>query len=567
MHHTGARWMTWTMLCGWLYALPAMLPGVAQAGPAYQVGAPLVTQAGFERIAARPGPRKVVYLPPATEYNFYLELGGALQQSLQAAGHEYQLRSPQRGRDYLTQVRMLEDAVRSGADAIVISTLTPQAEQAAAPLLAAAARQGAAIVVVNTDQRSFPFPVHAVIGVQQRAATRALGRHAAGQGTRPETAAVITGEPGQFSTERTGGFAEGIGTRLKVVEQANGHWSAPGGYQAALALLSRHPDVKVVFAANDFEIIGAAAAAAALGRNDVQLYGYDGVPDALMMVAQGRLAATVRTDAAHLGAVTAQVLLDVFAGRFAGGFVDNPAVIVDRANAARLLDDESRQALSLDVTGATIVAEALPGLSNADGSGLYWDILRRVFEPAGVALQLRTTPLQRAKSMAALRSADAMLGHDRADDTRLILPQWHYDERRISVAFVRGARPWRGVESLQGKRVAWMAGSGYERYLTVPVIGQPKNNRSATLRMLSLGRVDFVIDEDSELRQALKDMPDAGIQVEDLFALKLYPAFAGTPKGRRLAAIFDQRMPQLLYSGELHELYRKWGYAPPGAHR
>jgi hypothetical protein len=62
-------------------------------------------------------------------------------------------------------------------------------------------------------------------------------------------------------------------------------------------------------------------------------------------------------------------------------------------------------------------------------------------------------------------------------------------------------------------------------------------------------------------------MPGAGVQVEELFALKLNPAFAGTPKGRRLAAIFDQRMPQLLYSGKLRELYGKWGAALPARAR
>ena len=46
----------------------------------------------------------------------------------------------------------------------------------------------------------------------------------------------------------------------------------------------------------------------------------------------------------------------------------------------------------------------------ADGHGLAWDVLRKVFEPAGVQLDIRTEPYTRSVGLAQRGEIDACVG-------------------------------------------------------------------------------------------------------------------------------------------------------------
>lgn len=54
-----------------------------------------------------------------------------------------------------------------------------------------------------------------------------------------------------------------------------------------------------------------------------------------------------------------------------------------------------------------IASEAWEGHTNADGTGMGWDILREVFEPAGVALRILSVPYTRAVGLTQRGSVDA----------------------------------------------------------------------------------------------------------------------------------------------------------------
>ena len=165
-------------------------------------------------------------------------------------------------------------SIRKSA-AIILST---HDEHAAAPLIKQAVAQGIAVIIVNSDIASFPAPVHAVVGYSQRSGTHKEGEYAlklAGDKAMP--VGIIEGQPGYHSTERVGGFLDAIkGSKLKVVASVDGKWNVEGGNAAAMDMLQAHPDVQMIFAANDYEILGAAQAAKALGRKDLLLFGNDG---------------------------------------------------------------------------------------------------------------------------------------------------------------------------------------------------------------------------------------------------------------------------------------------------
>ena len=103
-------------------------------------------------------------------------------------------------------------------------------------------------------------------------------------------------------------------------------------------MLQAHPDVQLIFAANDYEILGAAKAAEAAGKHGLLLYGNDGDTGAgLEPIAAGQVTATVNTTPFVMGQIGMQVMWDCLNGKFNGGFVETPTVIVDKNNVKQYL--------------------------------------------------------------------------------------------------------------------------------------------------------------------------------------------------------------------------------------
>lgn len=305
------------------YAAPQPLQPGAQA--------PITKGAAKEKI-------RIAYMPPATEFNYYIAIGEGIKAAAAEKGNvETFMLAPQSGADINGQMGMIQDVITQGADAIVLST---HDEAAAAPLVKQAVGKGFAVIIVNSDIANFPTPVHAVVGYSQRKGTHKIGDYLLDKlGGKSVKAAVIEGQPGYHSTERVGGFVDAVKGKpnVDIVASIPGGWNVEGGNTAGMDLLQGHPDVDVVFAANDYMIMGAQLAAKSLGRNDLILLGNDGDTAALEEINKGTVTATVNTTPFVMGQIALQVSLDVLDGKFPGGFVETPTTIIDKANVLPVL--------------------------------------------------------------------------------------------------------------------------------------------------------------------------------------------------------------------------------------
>lgn len=285
------------------------------------------------------GDLRIAYMPPATEFNYYIAIGEGIKAEAAKAGVEVFMLAPQSGSDINGQMGMIQDVITQDVDAIILST---HDEAAAAPLVTRAVESGIAVVIVNSDIGNFPTPVHAVVGYSQRKGTHKMGEYLVEKaGGEEMQVGVIEGLPGYHSTERVGGFLDGIegADNIEVVASVAGGWNVEGGNTAGMDLLQAHPDIDVLFAANDYMIMGAALAAKALGKSEPVLLGNDGDTAALEEIAGGNVTATVNTTPFVMGEIALQVALDVLDGKFGGGFVETPTTIVDKDNVLPVLQD------------------------------------------------------------------------------------------------------------------------------------------------------------------------------------------------------------------------------------
>jgi ribose transport system substrate-binding protein len=216
-------------------------------------------------VAYKPGdPIRIAYMPPATEYNYYMAIGEGVKTLAEEKGVETFMLAPQSGADIATQMKMLQDVMTQEVDAIILST---HDENAAAPLVKQAVDKGIAVVIVNSDIASFPTPVNAVVGYGQRKGTFNLGEYAAKMVNYKANVGVLEGLPGYHSTERIGGFLDAFAKYpdMKIVASLPTEWNVETGNKAMMDLIQAHPEINLVVCANDYIAIGAAKAAQALG--------------------------------------------------------------------------------------------------------------------------------------------------------------------------------------------------------------------------------------------------------------------------------------------------------------
>lgn len=285
---------------------------------------------------------RIAYMPPATEFNYYIAIGEGIKTVAAEAGVDVFMLAPQSGADINGQMGMIQDVLTQDVDAIIFGT---HDEFAAAPLLKRAVDKGMAVLMINSDIPNFPTPIHGVVGYSQRNGTHKLADWAIETyGADPLQVGIIEGQPGYHSTERVGGFLDGIkgNENFDVVVSIDGKWNVEGGNTAGMDILQAHPDLDMIFAANDYMIIGASYAAKALGRSDIVLLGNDGDTSGLEEIAAGNVTATVNTSPFLMGKAAMHATLDALEGTYPGGWIETPTSIEDEQGAISVLQEPEK---------------------------------------------------------------------------------------------------------------------------------------------------------------------------------------------------------------------------------
>lgn len=206
-----------------------------------------------------------------------------------------------------------------------------------------------------------------------------------------------------------------------------------------------------------------------------------------------------------------------------------------------------------------VASEVWEDHTNADGTGMAWDILRQVFEPVGVSLRIQSVPYTRSVGLVQRGEVDAWVGSYLNEvDSGVHYPKWHYDADRVSALGLNG-RPAPSLERLGDLRLVWLRGYEYQRYLPNVRHYQEIRRHSGILAMLDYGHADFYIDARTEIEGVLADVPRSDrYQIVDLTSLPLYLGFADNPRARALAELYDRRMALLVEAGTLRPIFERW---------
>ena len=240
--------------------------------------------------------------------------------------------------------------------------------------------------------------------------------------------------------------------------------------------------------------------------------------------------------------------------------------MIASASVANKFDFKQAEFKREHIKSMSVVAPKWENYSNSDGTGLYWEIMKAVYEPVGVQVKTKNIPWKRAMKMVTkYRTYNAIVGEYRETEEDLIFPTYPIDVEYMSVVSLQKTGIFEGYNSLSGKTVGWI--KGYEVIPSSSRDFKLKEFRDiqAGLKLLEQGKIDFLIDESDEVKKALSESAlKAQTFSENLpNGTDIFVAYSVDNLSRELIEIYNERIYDLMQDGTMEAIYKKWNVEPP----
>lgn len=220
-----------------------------------------------------------------------------------------------------------------------------------------------------------------------------------------------------------------------------------------------------------------------------------------------------------------------------------------------------------NITEVIAVGPSWETFTNRDGTGLYHEILDKVFGLYGISVKREYVPSERAYDLVRDGKADFMTCHDVVDLPLRLAKHPMYEGTYF--VFYKKSRfgNWKGDDTLKGHTVAWRIGYYDEINFPVEVIPKEVKSGISALGMVVLDRVDFYVDDMSFIEDSIKNSKvDFNLQdyaIKPVGRRTYHPVFSSSARADEVMRLYDAGMETLYKSDELQKIFNKWGYNMP----
>ncbi|MBV9391177.1 MAG: sugar ABC transporter substrate-binding protein [Verrucomicrobia bacterium] len=216
--------------------------------------------------------------------------------------------------DVAKQIDLVEQMVAQRVDAIVIA---PADSKSLIPACKKAHDAGILVININNkfdaatmaDQKvKFPF-----VGPDNRKGARLVGDYLAKQVAPQSKVAILEGIPGAYNAiQRKLGFEDAIKeAKLDLVSSQSAEWETDKANQVTSGIITQHPDLNALMAANDNMALGAVSALKSAGKlKAVKVVGFDNISAVQQLIRQGEIVATADQHADKLAVFGIQYALE-----------------------------------------------------------------------------------------------------------------------------------------------------------------------------------------------------------------------------------------------------------------
>ena len=252
----------------------------------------------LKKLNGNDGRPKIALIMKSLANEFFVTMSAGAQAHQLANADKYELivNGIKNESDLAQQVRLIDQMISMGVNAIVIA---PADSKALIPALARVEEAG--IVIVNIDNRldgeilsqydlTIPF-----VGPDDFSGAEMVGNYLAKNINENGKVAILEGIQTAYNSQRRlSGFQKAMeqNGHTIVVEQS-ADWDQTKAVSITSAILIQHPDIDAILCANDNMALGAVAAIRQAGLSEqVKVVGYDNISAAKDLILSGDLIAT-----------------------------------------------------------------------------------------------------------------------------------------------------------------------------------------------------------------------------------------------------------------------------------
>ncbi len=261
--------------------------------------------------------------------NFLTILRTAMQKEMQKDGVKGQVEDAKG--DVSQQLQQVQNFIGQGVDALIVN---PVDTNAVKPIMDQASKAGIPLIFVNRRPGAELTGKMAYVGSDSELAGRlqmeALAKAMNGKGN----VAILMGDLANESTrDRTKGVEEVAAKYpgIKIVQKQTAKFTRNDAVDVVSNWMTAGDEINAIASNNDEMAIGALQA---LGKNPnkILIAGVDGTPDALQMLKQGKMVATVFQDAKGQGEGSVQTAIKLVKGEQVQKIINIPYQLITKEN-------------------------------------------------------------------------------------------------------------------------------------------------------------------------------------------------------------------------------------------
>lgn len=233
--------------------------------------------------------------------------------------------------DVAQQLQQVQNFIGQGVDAIIVN---PVDTNAVKPIVDLTTKAGIPLVFVNRKPATELTGKMAFVGSDSELAGRLQMEALAKRMDYKGNVAILLGDLANEATrQRTKGVKAVVAKYpgLKVVQEQTAKFTRNDAVDVTSNWLTAGDDIQAIASNNDEMAIGALQA---LGKNEQKILvaGVDGTPDALQMIKNGKMVATVFQDAKGQGSGAVQTAVKLVKGEQVQKIVDIPFQLITKDN-------------------------------------------------------------------------------------------------------------------------------------------------------------------------------------------------------------------------------------------
>lgn len=281
-----------------------------------------ITQADLDSITPTTKPYTLVLIVKTKNNPFFIPMIKAFEETAKELGVKGEVQAVAQETSVDQQIALVENTIGSGVQAILI---TPADSKALVPVLVKAQKAG--IVVINLDNRldaevvkSNGLELGGYVGANNEEGGKLAGEALKTALNGTGSVAILEGIRGVDNAEaRKRGFKAGA-DGLEVVQEESGEWETEKAYSKMQSILTRQPELKGVFCANDKMAIGAIKAISKAGKKGkIKVVGYDNIAGVKSALASGEMCATIEQHPELMGKYGARLAVGILEGKMMKG--------------------------------------------------------------------------------------------------------------------------------------------------------------------------------------------------------------------------------------------------------